>query len=228
MWPQLFTCKDSWLIRNGPCGTLIRENEKNVTYVTVTWIWSHLINSTRVNFECKKRKNLNKMKSNQYSHHHVHLQISLCLTFICTGMNVHNHSNDTRFFHALWSLCSFNHFPVARWSMPSNYTHESQRDRIMEAKVRNTLILDMHHQTVSQSIIPSSATPCRKIRAKKGNPGRWYNKMTTNYSCMRLFSIFLIAYNGLWLIIYKKFNIKRKIGTGYMGALWMISLKILP
>lgn len=114
MWPQLFTCKDSWLIRNGPCGTLIRENEKNVTYVTVTWIWSHLINSTRVNFECKKRKNLNKMKSNQYSHHHVHLQISLCLTFICTGMNVHNHSNDTRFFHALWSLCSFNHFPVAR------------------------------------------------------------------------------------------------------------------
>lgn len=65
------------------------------------------------------------------------------------GMNVYNHSNDTCFFQALWSLCRFNHFPAARWSVPSNYTHESRRDRIIEAKVRDALILDVHHQTVS-------------------------------------------------------------------------------
>lgn len=41
------------------------------------------------------------MKSNQYSHHHVHLQTSPSRTFICTGMNVYNHSA----FFKRYGLC---------------------------------------------------------------------------------------------------------------------------
>lgn len=176
---------------------------KNVTYVTVTWIWSLLINSTRVNFPC------NKMENRKLTSILTTTSTYKCLCtpslFAWVWMFVTTVTIQMfRIFHRAWPLSITLIISLLSDIRCLPVTHTSLKEtELQRQRLAMLYDLDMHHQSTA----PTSATPCRKICTKKENPGRWYNKITTNCSCIRLwvFSlIFLISYSDRMTFIIKK------------------------
>lgn len=176
---------------------------KNVTYVTVTWIWSLLINSTRVNFPC------NKMENRKLTSILTTTSTYKCLwtpsLFAWVWMFVTTVTIQMfRIFHRAWPLSITVIISLLSDIRCLPGTHTSLKEtELQRQRLAMLYDLDMHHQSTA----PTSATPCRKICTEKENPGRWYNKITTNCSCIRLwvFSlIFLISYSDRMTFIIKK------------------------
>lgn len=163
---QRFLAHEKWSSWNADKGAW-----KNVTYVTVTWIWSLLINSTRVNFPWNKTENRKLISilttTSTYK--------CLCTPslFAWVWMFVTTVTIQMfRIFHRAWPLSitwiisllsDIRCLPVTHTSLKET---ELQRQRL--AMLYDS---DMLHQRTA----PTSATPCRKICSKKENPGRWYN-----------------------------------------------------
>lgn len=143
-----------------------------------------LINSTRVNFFLKKEKIKLKWKLTVFLSPLTSVSVPTVCARVCLQWQWRHTRLPCHGAVVSVSTALITCFPL--------HTRGSQRLNYGGQGWKCFRILGLHRQTVFQGTAQTSTTPCRKICTKKENPGRWYNKKTTNRSCPGLWVFSLI------------------------------------